>query len=147
MLLEIKKATQYDTPMIAVLFDAYRVFYGQPSDLQAAFDFLEQRITKNESIVFSATIKNELVGFVQLYPIFSSVGLKPAWLLNDLFVAGHARKQGVAEALLQHAKQFGTETNAGFILLQTSADNYKAQSVYEKNGWIKLSDFFYEYPL
>ena len=145
MILDIRKVTRDDVALVAILFDAYRVFYKQTSDLQAAFNFLEQRTSKNESVIFVATIKGEAVGFIQLYPIFSSVSLQPAWLLNDLFVAENARKQGVAESLLQQAKQFGLETNAAYMLLQTAADNYKAQSVYEKNGWIKTSDFFLEY--
>lgn len=145
MILDIRKVTRDDVALVAILFDAYRVFYKQTSDLQAAFNFLEQRTSKNESVIFVATIKEEAVGFIQLYPIFSSVSLQPAWLLNDLFVAENARKQGVAESLLQQAKQFGLETNAAYMLLQTAADNYKAQSVYEKNGWIKTSDFFFEY--
>ena len=147
MVLDIKKVTKADVSMVAILFDAYRVFYKQSSDLQAAFDFLEQRIDKNESTIFMAVLQGEVVGFVQLYPIFSSVSIKPAWLLNDLYVAENARRQGVAEALLQQAKQFALETNSAYVMLQTSEDNYKAQSVYEKNGWIKLNDFFYEYPL
>jgi len=145
MILDIRKVTRDDVALVAILFDAYRVFYKQTSDLQAAFNFLEQRTSKNESVIFVATIKEEAVGFIQLYPIFSSVSLLPAWLLNDLFVAENSRKQGVAESLLQQAKQFGLETNAAYMLLQTAADNYKAQSVYEKNGWIKTSDFFFEY--
>jgi ribosomal protein S18 acetylase RimI-like enzyme len=145
MVLDIRKVTRDDVALVAILFDAYRVFYEQTSDLQAAFNFLEQRISKNESVVYVATIKGEAVGFIQLYPIFSSVSLKPAWLLNDLFVAENSRKQGVAESLLQQAKQFGIETNAAYMLLQTASDNYKAQSVYEKNGWVKANDFFYEY--
>ena len=147
MVLDIKKVTKADVSMVAILFDAYRVFYKQSSDLQAAFDFLEQRIDKNESTIFMAVLQGEVVGFVQLYPIFSSVSIKPAWLLNDLYVAENARRQGVAEALLQQAKQFALENNAAYVMLQTNEDNYKAQSVYEKNGWIKLNDFFYEYPL
>ena len=147
MVLDIKEVRRDDVSMVAILFDAYRVFYKQSSNLQAAFDFLEQRVDKNESTIFMAILQGEAVGFIQLYPIFSSVSLKPAWLLNDLYVAENARRQGVAEALLQQAKQFAMETNAAYVLLQTSEDNYKAQSVYEKNGWIKLTDFFYEYPL
>ena len=104
-------------------------------------------MTKQDSVIFLAITNSEAIGFVQLYPIFSSVQLKDAWLLNDLYVTDNARNKGVAEALLQQAKQFGEETTAAYIMLQTGSDNYKAQSVYEKNGWIKLPDFFYEYPL
>lgn len=147
MALDIKKVTVADVSSVALLFDAYRVFYNQLSSLQGAFDFLEQRISKNESAVFLAVMNNEPVGFVQLYPVFSSIQMKKAWILNDLFVAETARNQGVGEALLHQAIQFGRETGAAYLLLQTASDNYRSQSVYEKNGWIKTQDFFYEYPL
>jgi ribosomal protein S18 acetylase RimI-like enzyme len=147
MALDIKRVTADDISAAALLYDAYRAFYGKPSDLPAAFDFLEQRTSKNESVIFLAVLQGEAVGFVQLYPIFSSVQMKPALLLNDLFVTENVRRQGVGEALLQQAKQFGSETNCAYLLLQTAADNYRAQSVYEKSGWIRAEDFFYEYPL
>lgn len=147
MALDIKRVTIADVSSVALLFDAYRVFYNQLSNLQDAFDFLEQRISKNESVVFMAVMGNETVGFVQLYPVFSSVQMKKAWILNDLYVVEAARNQGVGEALLQQAIQFGRESGAAYLLLQTASDNYRAQSVYEKNGWIKAQDFFYEYPL
>ena len=147
MALDIKKVTVSDISSVALLFDAYRVFYNQLSDLPAAFDFLEQRISKNESAIFLAVMQSEPVGFVQLYPVFSSVQMKKSWILNDLFVAETARNQGIGEALLQQAKQFGRESGAAYLLLPTGSDNYRAQSVYEKNGWIKAQDFFYEYPL
>lgn len=147
MLLEIRKAGKEDVAAVALLFDGYRVFYKQTSNLEAAFDFLDQRISKNESVVFVASFDGVAVGFVQMYPIFSSVSLQAAWLLNDLYVAEKARRQGVAEALLEQAKDFGIQNKAGWLMLQTAEDNYKAQSVYEKNGWIKEHDFFYTFPL
>ena len=143
----IKKASVENVKIIAPLFDAYRVFYEQESNIDAAVAFLYERLSKNESTIFIAFVNDVAVGFTQLYPIFSSVSLRTAWLLNDLFVAENARQQGVAEALLNKAKEFGVEKNAGWLLLETAFNNYKAQSVYEKNGWIKLQDFFYEYPL
>ena len=52
MVLEIRKATLNDLAAVALLFDAYRVFYKQASDLPAAFDFLSQRISNDESAVY-----------------------------------------------------------------------------------------------
>ena len=147
MFLEIKKATTEDVTRVVLLFDEYRKFYKQASDMEAAADFLQERLAKNESVIFSAFVNETAVGFCQLFPIFSSVGLKRAWLLNDLYVNETARGQGVAAALLQKAKEWGIKTNSGWLLLQTGADNYTAQSVYEKNGWKKIGDFFYELPL
>lgn len=143
----IKKASVENVKIIAPLFDAYRVFYEHESNIDAAVAFLYERLSKNESTIFIAFVNDVAVGFTQLYPIFSSVSLRTAWLLNDLFVAENARQQGVAEALLNKAKEFGVEKNAGWLLLETAFNNYKAQSVYEKNGWIKQTDFFYQFTL
>jgi GNAT superfamily N-acetyltransferase len=143
----IKEAGINDVEIIAPLFDAYRVFYEQETDVKAAAQFLTERLSKNESVIFIAFINGEAVGFTQLYPIFSSVSLRHTWLLNDLYVAEIARQQGVAAALLNQAKLFGIEKNAKWLLLETAFDNYTAQSVYEKNGWIKQTDFFYQLSL
>jgi GNAT superfamily N-acetyltransferase len=147
MILEIKKASIADIKLVAPLFNAYRVFYKQIADEKAAADFLQERLSKNESVIFIAFVSGVAAGFCQLYPIFSSVGLKRTWLLNDLYVNENARGQGVAAALLQQAKELGIETDARWLLLQTGADNFTAQSVYEKNGWKKVEDYFYEMPL
>jgi GNAT superfamily N-acetyltransferase len=147
MPLEISKATPEDVAAIAPLFDSYRMFYKQTSDITAAINFLMERIEKNQSVIFVAEESNEVVGFCQLFPIFTSVGLQRTWLLNDLFVTENARGKGVATALLKRAEAFGKETLSKWLLLQTTADNKTAHSIYEKNGWLKLSDYFYELPL
>lgn len=147
MLLQIKKAAVEDVTALSELFNSYGVFYKQSSDINAAGNFLSERLQRNESVIFMAALDGAAIGFCQLYPIFSSVGLQRTWLLNDLFVSEAARGKGVAAALLQKAKEFGVETNARWLLLQTGADNSTAQLVYEKNGWQRVADLFYELPL
>lgn len=98
---------------------------------------------RKETVIFVAEEREELIGFIQLFPIFSSVSMKRTWLLNDLYVNEKARGKGAATALLNAAKEFGKETNAKWLLLQTAADNFTAQKVYEKNGWVRETDFFY----
>jgi GNAT superfamily N-acetyltransferase len=132
MSLEIKKATTEDVSLVAPLFDAYRVFYQQHTNVAAAVEFLQDRLNKNESVIFIAFVNEIAVGFCQLYPIFSSVALQRAWLLNDLYVDATERGQGIASALLQKAKEWGIETRSGWLLLQTGASNKTAQAVYEK---------------
>ena len=146
-MISIRKATREDIDALTVLFDLYRIFYHQPSVIAAAKKFLVQRMEKEESVVFVAVEGNTLVGFTQLYPIFSSVSLQRTWLLNDLYVHATVRKQGVAAQLLQAARQHGVETGAKWLLLQTANNNFTAQAVYEKNKWKKVSDYFYELPL
>jgi GNAT superfamily N-acetyltransferase len=138
------EANLNDISRIAKLFDDYRIFYKQQSDVTGAKDFLFDRISNNESVIFYAESAGNVIGFVQLYPIFSSVKMRRCWLLNDLFVVKNARRQGVAAALLEKAKAFGQEKNASRLLLQTGSENIEAQSLYEKNNWVKQTDFFYE---
>lgn len=143
----ILKATMSDLDDVAVLFNNYRIFYGQSSDLEGAKAFLKERMEQNESTIFLAKSKDGLpAGFVQLYPIFSSVGMKRKWLLNDLFVAEEYRRHGVGKALMNQAKEFAVETKTAGILLETSKDNINAQALYESEGYEK-EDTVYFYNL
>lgn len=139
----IRRAKKKDIELLSVLFDKYRIFYKQQPDITTAKSFLKKRMKRMESVIFVAEERKELIGFTQLFPIFSSVSMKRTWLLNDLYVNEKARGIGAATALLNAAKEFGVETKAKWLLLQTAADNFTAQKVYEKNGWIKETDFFY----
>lgn len=146
-MITIRRTVKADLDALTALFDLYRVWYHQPSDIAAAKQFLQQRIDNDESVIYVAEQDKKLVGFTQLYPIFSSVGLQKSWLLNDLYVHAAVRKQGVAVQLLEAAREHGLQTNARWLMLQTGNDNFSAQSVYEKNGWKRISDYFYELPL
>ncbi len=143
----IRRAKKKDLEQLSVLFDKYRIFYKQEPDMKNAKAFIKKRMKRKESVIFVAEERKELIGFTQLFPIFSSVSMKRTWLLNDLYVNEKARGKGTASRLLNAAKEFGAETNSKWLLLQTSADNFTAQKVYEKNGWAKETDIFYRADL
>ena len=50
----IRLAGAEDAAAVAPLFDAYRQFYDQPSDLRRARNWLRARIGNNESVVLLA---------------------------------------------------------------------------------------------
>lgn len=139
----ISKATLSDLESLVPLFDAYRQFYQQASDPEGARAFLTARLEQEESVVFLAFDKGRAVGFTQLYPQFSSVGMDRNWLLNDLYVDESARKRGVASRLLEAARAWGRETAARWLVLETAVDNYAAQALYEKAGWQRVEEVFY----
>jgi ribosomal protein S18 acetylase RimI-like enzyme len=133
---------------VSKLFDRYRVFYKQSSDIEAAKAFLRERFQKHDSIIFVARDNGLIVGFTQLYPSFSSVSMKRAWILNDLFVDEAFRKKGVAKLLMGAAENFARETESVRIVLSTQISNMAAQSLYESLGYIKNKDFcYYTLPL
>ena len=125
------------------LFSQYRQFYGQADDQDRCDEFLSQRVSNQESVIFVAAIDEVEVGFVQLYPSYSSISLKRVWILNDLFVAEEHRCQGVGRMLLQEAQQFAKESNAARLLLCTGTENEHAQRLYESAGWQRHSDYIY----
>ncbi len=144
--IEIIKANRDDLPLVAPLFDAYRQFYKQATDIEGAQRFLGARLQEQSSVIFLAFSIDEngirrACGFTQLYPSFSSTTMERIWILNDLFVAPEARRSGAGKALLECARDFGIETQAKELTLQTAVDNYTAQSVYEANGWQRDEEF------
>ncbi len=140
----IVRATSEDVERIAPLFDAYRQFYKQKSDVAGARRFIGDRLQREESVIFLALMDEKAVGFVQLYPCFSSTVMRRMWILNDLFVTPEARRQSAAKALMERARQWAVETKADGLWLETAVDNHPAQRLYESLGW-KLDNDYYRY--
>jgi len=141
----VTRATLDDIPALVPLFESYRAFYRCKPDVDAATAFLRERIGKNESIVFFARNdpKGPPIGFMQLYPLFSSLLLCRSWLLNDLYVAPEARRGGVAAALIARAEELARETGAGLLELSTHQHNRTAQRVYSAAGWSRDDDYYH----
>ena len=145
--LSIRRAGPQDLDALAILFDAYRGFYGQPSDLARARDWLRTRMRVGESVVLVAEREGGIVGFAQLYPMFSSVRTARTWILNDLFVAEAARHGGVARALLDAAVEFARASGAAGISLETTRDNASARALYRAAGWSEDDTQWYSVSL
>ena len=144
----VRQAGAEDVDLVAPLFDAYRQFYAQPSDLALARAFLAERLTRGESVIFVAERDGRPVGFVQLYPLFSSTAARPRrlWLLNDLYVAPEARNGGVGRALMDRARQLAEATDAVGLELATARTNVRAQRLYESLGY-RIDEHFLRYEL
>lgn len=145
--LSILRAGLNDVDRVAALFDDYRRFYEQASDPDGAMSFIRERVEKSESVIFLAMHEREggpfAAGFVQLYPIFSSVSMVRVWLLNDLFVHPECRRLGVGRALMEHAIAFARETGYARVELATAEDNHEAQALYEDLGFVREQGFLH----
>jgi GNAT superfamily N-acetyltransferase len=107
--------------------------------------FLAERLEKRESVVYLAADAETHgpLGFVQLYPLFSSVSVQRLWIVNDLFVLPAARKRGVAAALLERCRTLARDTGAKGLQLETGTDNLTAQRLYERTGFTRIDAAFY----
>ncbi|WP_338767071.1 GNAT family N-acetyltransferase [Bernardetia sp. ABR2-2B] len=134
-----RKALIQDLENLNTLFDAYRIFYKKKSDVEASRQFLKERIENNESEIFVAQCSEnnieKLVGFVQLYPIFSSTRLKRFWLLNDLFVDKDFRGKGISVLLIDEAKKLAIQTDSVGLMLETDKNNIEGNHLYPKTGF------------
>ncbi len=127
------------------LFDAYRVWYRQSSDKPQAKSFLEKRIANKESIIFCCEdSKKKLLGFTQLYPMFSSTRMKRMWLLNDLYVQPDSRGKGISKLLINAAKALAKDTNAAGVLLETEKNNTIGNILYQSmNFELEANNFYF----
>ena len=148
MSITTRQAVLADLEIIAELFDKYRQFYGCPSDISAARNFLLARFNHAESVIFLAYEESRAVGFTQLYPSLSSVSLARIFILNDLFVDEQARRKGVAARLLSAATEFASTLGAIRLSLSTAIDNETAQALYQAAGWTRDEQFYsYNYAI
>ena len=140
-MIEIVKAGSKDSEEVANLFNQYREWYQQPSDWAGALRFIQERIEKQDSVIYLAIQRKQVIGFVQLYPSYSSISMKRSWILNDLYVIPEARQEGVGQKLMNAAINLCKETNANSISLQTAPDNERARQLYVKNGFTIDNEF------
>ncbi len=142
--MKIRKAQKDDLKNLSELFNSYRIYYEMQPDLTGAEKFLAERMLNNESEIFVAVNDNDLlVGFVQLYPIFSSTRMKRLWLLNDLFVDKDYRRQGISVLLINAAKELCIETNACGLMLETAKSNEAGNKLYPFTGFDLDADHNY----
>ena len=134
-MIQIQRAHLSHLDQLAQLFDAYRVFYRKKPNLGGAKQFLNERMDKKESVIFVALLEQQLVGFTQLYPLFSSTNMQPIWLLNDLYVAEEHRGKSISKGLIRAAQEHCKVTKGKGISLETEKSNLPGNALYPRMGF------------
>lgn len=125
------------------LFAGYLRFYEVPRDEADIAAFLRQRLQRGDSQLLIARDEQGVAqGFVQLYPLQSSLALEPAWLLSDLYVDETARRGGVGEALMNAARAHAEASGACGLQLETAKTNLAGQRLYERLGYVRDEQFY-----
>ncbi|HTU71030.1 MAG TPA: GNAT family N-acetyltransferase [Candidatus Baltobacteraceae bacterium] len=133
----VRRARSDDIEQLLPLVRSYRVFYGQEPDAASERRFVAKHLRDATSTVFVANAGGETVGFVQIFESWSTVRLAPVLILEDLFVEPGWRKRGIARSLIGAALAYARENGAAAMFLETAAENQRAQSVYERAGWLR----------
>ncbi|MFK8030704.1 MAG: GNAT family N-acetyltransferase [Gammaproteobacteria bacterium] len=132
---------------LSQLFDRYRQFYGRPSDLSLAENFVKARLLAGDTRFFLATVGDneetrKAAGFTQLFPSFSSVSASSILILNDLYVDHSQRQKGVGRALMRAARDYARDSGCAGIKLETQKTNTIGQALYESEGYVRLTGFY-----
>lgn len=143
------KATEIHLGQLVVLFEEYREFCGYKRSPNETHEFLKKLICNEESTLFIALDDEtgNIMGFVNLYPSYSSLALQRLWILNDLGVSSHYRGRGVSKALIEKVQKFAIESNAIRIELKTAIANTTARGLYKSmNFTIDTDNVYYRVP-
>jgi GNAT superfamily N-acetyltransferase len=146
--LTIRQAAIQDLSKLVPIFDDYREYFGQQKVPAAVNQFLFEKFEHLESVIFIAQQQDKVVGFAQLYPVFSSLTLQRVWLLNDFFIAEEFRGSGIGTKLFVKVKEFTLLTKSKGIELSVEHSNKKAWVFWEKQGFKTDEEFrYYFYKL
>ncbi|WP_405921697.1 GNAT family N-acetyltransferase [Streptomyces sp. NBC_00122] len=145
----VRAAGEADVPAAAALFRGYLDFYEvDVEDPDHPRAFLAERIAKDESLVLLAETPGAgAVGFAQVYRTFSSLALRPVWILNDLYVDPSGRRTGAGRALLREVLRLAREAGVAGVQLETAYDNTIAQGLYEAEGFVRDAFHIYFHDL
>lgn len=131
----IARAAQGDIAALTPLFDAYRGFFAGRPDLERSQRFLEDRFAAGDSVVFAAWMQGEAVGFIQLYPLWSSWHCRRIWFLSDLYVKESSRKRGVGARLVERVVEHAHETDAASIMVELPRREPHLKAFYSRLGF------------
>jgi GNAT superfamily N-acetyltransferase len=133
----IAQASPADLDAVAPLFDAYRAFFAGPDDLARSRSFLKDRLHVRDSVVFVARSDAQAIGFIQLYPLWSSWYCRKIWFLSDLYVREQSRKHGVGRRLVKRAIDHALETGASSMMVELPQREPHLEQFYASLGFGK----------
>ena len=134
--MKIIQCTEQHLPRAAELFNHYRMFYEQDSDLAGSLAFIQSNIDNHRSKIFLLfDDEDEAVGFSQLYPTYCSIAMKPYYYLSDLYIEPSRRQAGHARRLMHFITEHCRAEGAQRLTLDTAATNKIAQHLYQSLGY------------
>lgn len=145
----IEAVDQSNLPDVLPLVSEYQKFYKAPevSNQQNSEFFSQFGIDSLLGCQFIYREGDRAVGFATVYFSFSSTIAAKVGVLNDVYVQPNARRKGIAEALINHCRDYAAKQGAVRLQWVTATDNEQAQALYDKMKTKKSTWHFYTYPV
>ncbi|HKM37223.1 MAG TPA: GNAT family N-acetyltransferase [Thiopseudomonas sp.] len=139
--MRIIQASLEHLDQLTPMFVDYREFYNAMPQQEDSRAFLTERLNKQEAIILLAIENDAALGFCLVYPSFSSVLLRPIWILNDMYVTEESRRKQVANKLLKALAKQARENNVVRLRVSIHASNEIAQRLYESADFLEDQNF------
>jgi len=133
----INPVGDHDLDELLVLVRAYCDFYAvtpTDRDLRALMVGLLAAGGREGLQLLARDATGEPAGFATLLFTWSTTSAARAAVMNDLYVAPHARGQGLAQALIDRCQTESGQRGAAKLTWITRPDNHRAQAVYDRAG-------------
>jgi GNAT superfamily N-acetyltransferase len=133
----IARVTEADLPELLPLMRRYCEFYGvDPPDeaLLALSRALLAAPDRHGVQLLARAGDGQPAGFATVYWTWSTLSAAEVGVMNDLFVAEHARGTGLADELIGECAGLCRERGVSELIWQTAPDNRRAQAVYDRVG-------------
>jgi len=92
-------------------------------------------MTSGDSVLFVARDGGNAMGFIQLYPLWSSWHCRRIWFLSDLYVSENSRKHGAGRQLVERAIAHARETDSASIMVELPRREPHLTDFYRKLGF------------
>lgn len=136
----VRPATRADAPAVVGLVRALAEFERLPSPTdEAAARFVEHGFGARpwfETLV--AELDGALVAYALHFTTYSTFAMRPTLFLEDLFVLPHARRRGIATALMARLRALAVERGCGRFEWMVLDWNTGAQALYDRLGARRL---------
>ncbi len=141
----IEAVTQGNLFDVLPLIRKYQEFYNVPQvcDTRNEAFFSQFGVDTEKGCLFLYRLNGDAVGFATVYFSYTSTITSKVAVLNDLYTAPEARRNGVAKKLIEHCKEYAVNKGAARLQWVTAPDNQPAQKLYESLPTGKSTWHFY----
>jgi ribosomal protein S18 acetylase RimI-like enzyme len=143
--MQIRHARRGDEAHLAHLLEDHERHYGNNVAHGAGLPgaaFLADPPHGGTICLLAEAAGGRLVGFAILNPFFPAPNLSHGLYLKELYVAGHARSDGVGEKLIDAIRELALQRGNTRVLWTTGSANTRAQAFYDRLG-IRREDKVY----
>jgi ribosomal protein S18 acetylase RimI-like enzyme len=133
-LFAVRLCTSDDAKALALFVQALIIEEGNnaPPDLDPLTDLIHALLTSGFSDFIIAEQNGQHVGCLQINYRLSTHAAAPYAVLEDLYVAPEARKQGIGASMLDYACQRAAGQGCAYIEAQIHPDNQAAISLHRR---------------